>query len=93
MRPAAILVLALMPACPSVQAIAEEQLPINELYPCEVVLDELIADMRGLRTVAKKTLTSAQTIGENEKATAYDAVVQAWDEAIKLATKKIGRCP
>ena len=28
---------------------SEEQLPINELYPCEVVLHELIADMNRLR--------------------------------------------
>jgi hypothetical protein len=93
MRPAGILVFALMTAFPSLRAVAEEQLPINELYPCEVVLDELIADMRGQRTVVKRTLTSAQGAGEKEKAATYDAMVQAWDEAIKLATRKIGRCP
>ena len=39
----------------SAPARSETQLPINELFPCEVVLHELIADLRKLRVAAKHT--------------------------------------
>jgi hypothetical protein len=72
---------------------SEEQLPISELYPCEVVLHELIADLNRLRVGAKRRSAAFQSGEEKERAATYDATVQAWDEAIRLATKKIDRCP
>jgi hypothetical protein len=72
---------------------SEEQLPISELYPCEVVLHELIADLNRLRAGAKRRSAAFQNGEEKERAATYDATVQAWDEAIRLATKKIDRCP
>jgi hypothetical protein len=72
---------------------SEEQLPISELYPCEVVLHELIAELRGLRTAAKRTSTGLHDEDEKERAATYNAALQAWDEAIRLATKKFERCP
>ena len=72
---------------------SEEQLPISELYPCEVVLHELIADLNRLRAGAKRRLATFQSEDANERAATYDATVQAWDEAIRLAKKKIDRCP
>ena len=41
---------------------SETQLPINELFPCEVVLHELIADLRKLRVAAKHI-----TVGLNDE--------------------------
>lgn len=68
-------------------------MPINELYPCEVVLHELIADIRGLRSEAKRTLGDLRDENEHERAAAYRGAMQAWDEAIRLATRKFERCP
>ena len=72
---------------------SEEQLPISELYPCEVVLHELIADMNRLRVGTKRRSAAFQSEEQKERAATYDAAVQAWDEAIMLAKKKIDRCP
>jgi hypothetical protein len=72
---------------------SEEQLPIDELYPCEVVLHELIAELRGLRAGAKRTLAGLHNEVEKERAATYTAAVQAWDEAIRVTTKKFDRCP
>ena len=59
----------------------------------EVVLHELIADLNRLRAGAKRRSAAFQSGEEKERAATYDATVQAWDEAIRLATKKIDRCP
>ena len=74
---------------------AREQLPkaINELYPVKFVLHELIADMNRLRAGMKRRLAAFQREEEKERGATADAGVQAWDEAIRLATKKIDRCP
>jgi hypothetical protein len=72
---------------------SQDQLPISELYPCEVVLHELIADLNRLRAGAKRRLAALQSEEEKERAATYNATVQAWDEAIRLATKKVDRCP
>jgi hypothetical protein len=74
----------------------EERLPLSELYPCEVVLHELIAQLRGLRAEAKRTSASIHHVnGEEDKLAAKELVLElgAWDEAIRLATKKFERCP
>jgi hypothetical protein len=92
MKPAVVLsfIVALVVCTP---ARSEEQLPISELYPCEVVLHELIADMNRLRAGMKRRLAAFQREEEKERGATADAGVQAWDEAIRLATKKIDRCP
>ena len=46
----------------SAPARSETQLPINELFPCEVVLHELIADLRKLRVAAQHP-----AVGRNAK--------------------------
>ncbi|MGB8487904.1 MAG: hypothetical protein WCD67_16685, partial [Xanthobacteraceae bacterium] len=72
---------------------SETQLPINELFPCEVVLHELIADLRKLRVAAKHATASVHTDDQQEQAASYNAAVRAYDEAITAATKKFERCP
>jgi hypothetical protein len=72
---------------------SEPQLPINELFPCEVVLHELIADLRKLRVVAKHTAVGLHDEDQREQAASYNPAVQAYDEAISAATKKFDRCP
>jgi hypothetical protein len=71
---------------------SEPQLPINELFPCEVVLHELIADLRKLRVVAKQPAVGRNDEDQKEQV-AHKAAVQAYDEAISAATKKFDRCP
>jgi hypothetical protein len=68
-------------------------LPINELFPCEVVLHELIADLRKLRVVAKHTAVFLHDEDQREQAASYNPAVQAYDKAITAATKKFERCP
>ena len=71
---------------------SETQLPISELFPCEVVLHELIADLRKLRVVAKQPAVGRNDEDQKEQV-AHKAAVQAYDEAISAATKKFDRCP
>jgi hypothetical protein len=68
---------------------SEERLPIRELYPCEVVLHELIAELRGLRARAMHQRSSLHTEDGAARMVANDVAVQAWDEAIRLATKNL----
>jgi hypothetical protein len=77
----------------STPARSETQLPINELFPCEVVLHELIADLRKLRVAAKHTAVDLHDEDQKEQAVPSNAAVQAYDEAISAATKKFDRCP
>jgi hypothetical protein len=72
---------------------SEPQLPINELFPCEVVLHELIADLRKLRVAAKHTAVGLHDEDQRQQAASYNPAVQAYDEAISAATKKFDRCP
>ena len=76
----------------SAPARSETQLPINELFSCEVVLHELIADLRKLRVVAKHPAVGRNDEDQKEQV-AHKAAVQAYDEAISAATKKFDRCP
>ena len=74
----------------------EERLPPSELYPCEVVLHELIAQLRGLRAEAKRTSASIHRANdEQDQLAAKELALElaAWDETIRLATKKFERCP
>jgi hypothetical protein len=83
--------LALVAAFPSSAPAYEQQLPINELYPCEIVLHELIAELRKLRADAKRSV--ALHTDEKDLAATNQVALQAWDEAIRLATRKFDRCP
>jgi hypothetical protein len=69
------------------------QLPINELYPCEVVLHELIAELRGQRAEAKGLLGGQSTTNDTTRPPIDEAAVRIWDRAIMLATRKMDRCP
>lgn len=69
------------------------QLPINELFPCEVVLHELIAELRGQRAQAKRILVGPDNSDDASRPPSDDATLQTWDRAITLATRKMGRCP
>ena len=77
----------------SAPARSETQLPINELFPCEVVLHELIADLRKLRVAAKHITVGLNDENQKEPAASYNPAVQAYDEAISVATRKFERCP
>ena len=72
---------------------SEQHLPINELYPCEIVLHELIAELRKLQAMARRESVAARPEDDRDRASANDVAVQAWDQAIRMATKKIDRCP
>jgi hypothetical protein len=71
----------------------EQQLPINELYPCEIVLHELIAELTKLQAEAKRELVVALAKGGGPYAARPDATTQTLDKAIKLTTAKYDRCP
>jgi hypothetical protein len=94
MRPTGIVVCTLMLGffC-SWPAAAEEQLPINELDACEIVLHELIADL----TRVQRTSRHEPTNSRDEEASLYkvrhQATEEAFAEAIKLAKAKYARCP
>ena len=94
MRPTGILVGALLLGffC-SQPAVAEEQLPINELDACEIVLHELIADL----TRVQRTSRHESTNSRDEQPSLYNARHQATEEAfaqaIRLAKAKYARCP
>jgi hypothetical protein len=77
----------------STPARSETQLPINELYPCEVVLHELIADLRKLKVAAKHIAVELHDEDQKEQAASNNAAVQAYDDAISVATRKFDRCP
>jgi hypothetical protein len=66
-----------------------EQLPINELYPCEIVLHELIAELTKLRSEAKRESVA----GLADYSARQAATVQTLEKAIRLATAKYDRCP
>jgi len=72
---------------------SEEQLPINELDACEIVLHELIADL----TRVQRTSSLESTNTRDEEPGLYNARHQATEEAfaqaIRLAKAKYSRCP
>jgi hypothetical protein len=84
MRPSGIPVIALLLGFFCARpAVAEEQLPINQLDACEIVLHELIADLTRIQTNARH-----ESINSRGQATE-----EAFAQAIKLAKAKYGRCP
>jgi hypothetical protein len=72
---------------------SEQQLPINELYPCEIVLHELIAELTKLRAGAKREATAAPAEDGGPYAARQDATALTLEKVIRLATAKYDRCP
>jgi hypothetical protein len=93
MRPPGISVIALLGFFCFGPAVAEEQLPINELDACEIVLHELIADL----TRVQRNLSHESINSRDEDPGLYivrhQATEEAFARAIKLAKAKYGRCP
>jgi len=93
MRPAGIVVCTLMLGffC-SWPAAAEEQLPINELGACEIVLHELIADLTRVQRTSRHESTNSRDESGPYNAR-HQATEEAFAQAIKLARAKYSRCP
>jgi len=72
---------------------SEEQLPIDELFPCEIVLHELVAELGKYRAEAKRVWTEDNAKSDKAHELSDEAAVQTWDKAITLARKKFARCP
>ena len=94
MRPPGILVIALLLgfSC-SRPAVAEQQLPINELDACEIVLHELIADLTRVQRSSRHEAMKSRDEDLSLNTTRYQATEEAFAQAIKLARAKYGRCP
>jgi hypothetical protein len=76
-----------------VPARCEEQLPIDELFPCEVVLHELIAELGKYRTEAKRLWADDNAKNDREHQLSDEVAVQTWDKAITITKRKFSRCP
>ena len=94
MRPPGILVSALLLGffC-SRPAVAEEQLPINELDACEIVLHELIADLTRVQRTSRHESTNSRVEEPGLYTARHQAMEEAFAQAIKLARAKYSRCP
>jgi len=94
MRPAGIVVCTLMLGffC-SWPAAAEEQLPINELGACEIVLHELIADLTRVQRTSRHESTDTRDEEPGLHNARHQATEEAFAQAIKLARAKYSRCP
>jgi len=71
----------------------QSRLAINELYACEIVLHELVADLTKLRAAAKRAATATTDQDGGNEAVRLLPSVAALDEAIALAIGKYDRCP
>jgi hypothetical protein len=94
MRPPSILVSALLLGffC-SRPALAEEQLPINQLDACEIVLHELIADLTRVQRNSRHESINSPNEDPGLYIVRHQATEEAFAQAIKLANAKYGRCP
>jgi hypothetical protein len=94
MRPPGILVSALLLGffC-SRPAVAEEQLPINELDACEIVLHELIADLTRVQRSSRHEAIKSRDEDPGFYTVRHQATEEAFAQAIKLAKAKYNRCP
>ena len=79
----------------AVSAIArsEEQLPINELDACEIVLHELIADLTRVQRSSRQEAIKSRDEDPGLYTARHQATEEAFAQAIKLAMAKYGRCP
>jgi hypothetical protein len=71
----------------------EEQLPINELDACEIVLHELIADLTRVQRTSRHEPTNLRDEEPGLYNARHQATEEAFAQAIKLAKAKYGRCP
>ena len=90
----AALILGLIPLiADSATTRSEEQLPINELGACEIVLHELIADLTRVQRTPRHEATNSrdeEPILDNAR---HQATEDAFAQAIRLAKAKYARCP
>jgi hypothetical protein len=94
MRPPGILVIAvLLGLLCSWPAVAEEQLPINELDACEIVLHELIADLTKVQRSSRHEAIKPVDGDPGLSTARHQAIEEAFAQAIKLAKAKYNRCP
>ena len=77
----------------SATARSEEQLPINELDACEIVLHELIADLTRVQTNSRHESINSRGEDPGLYIVRHQATEEAFAQAIKLAKEKYGRCP
>jgi len=73
--------------------VAEEQLPINELDACEIVLHELIADLTRVQRISRHEAIKLRDEDPGLYAARHQATEEAFAQAIRLAIAKYGRCP
>ena len=94
MRPLGILVIApLFGLFCSQSVVAEEQLPINELDACEIVLHELIADLTRVQRSSRHEAIKLRDEDPGLYTARHQATEEAFAQAIKLAKAKYNRCP
>ena len=94
MRPVGILVIALLLGIFCCQpAVAEEQLPINQLDACEIVLHELIADLTRVQRSSRQEAIKSRDEDPGLYTARHQATEEAFAQAITLARAKYGRCP
>jgi hypothetical protein len=72
---------------------SEEQLPINELDACEIVLHELIADLMRAQRDSRRESRNSRDADPGLYIARHQATEEAFAQAIMLARAKYGRCP
>jgi hypothetical protein len=77
----------------SAEARSEEQLPINELDACEIVLHELIADLTRVQRNSRQESINSRYEDPGLYIVRHQATEEAFAQAIRLAQAKYGRCP
>ena len=77
----------------SATARSEQQLPINELDACEIVLHELIADLTRFQTNARHEAINSRDDDPDLYTARHQAREEALAQAIRLAQAKYSRCP
>jgi hypothetical protein len=77
----------------SAEARSEEQLPINELDACEIVLHELIADLTRVQRNSRHESMNSRDEEPGLYTVRHQATEEAFAQAIMLAKAKYSRCP
>jgi hypothetical protein len=72
---------------------SEEQLPLNEIDACEIVLHELIADLTRVQRNSRLEPAKSHDDGPSISSARHQATDEAFAEAIRLAQAKYSRCP
>jgi hypothetical protein len=90
----AALILGLIPLIAgSATTRSEEQLPINELDACEIVLHELIADLTRVQRTSRHDSANSSAEDPGLYSARHRATEEAFAQAIRLAKAKYARCP